>query len=136
MFGTAEDVAVDVYESTKDSLDVDVEINEMNDVDMDSFKNMENVIFISSTTGQGDVPSNGEAFFDKLSGADIDLSKTKYGVCALGDSSHTYYCGAGKKIDKRMEELGANRIADRHECDGDDEGAREYSISTIKKLIG
>jgi hypothetical protein len=35
-----------------------------------------------------------------------------------------------------MEELGANRIADRHECDGDDEGAREYSISTIKKLIG
>ncbi len=136
MFGTAEDVAVDVYESTKDSLDVDVEINEMNDVDMDSFKNMENVVFISSTTGQGDVPSNGEAFFDKLSGADIDLSKTKYGVCALGDSSHTYYCGAGKKIDKRMEELGANRIADRHECDGDDEGAREYSISTIKKLIG
>lgn len=136
MFGTAEDVAVDVYESTKDSLDVDVEINEMNDVDMDSFKNMENVIFISSTTGQGDVPSNGEAFFDKLSGTDIDLSKTKYGVCALGDSSHTYYCGAGKKIDKRMEELGANRIADRHECDGDDEGAREYSISTIKKLIG
>mgnify|MGYP006226542869 CR=1 FL=1 len=136
MFGTAEDVAVDVYESTKDSLDADVEINEMNDVDMDSFKNMENVIFISSTTGQGDVPSNGEAFFDKLSGADIDLSKTKYGVCALGDSSHTYYCGAGKKIDKRMEELGANRIADRHECDGDDEGAREYSISTIKKLIG
>jgi sulfite reductase (NADPH) flavoprotein alpha-component len=136
MFGTAEDVAVDVYKSTKDSLDVDVEINEMNDVDMDSFKNMENVIFISSTTGQGDVPSNGEAFFDKLSGADIDLSKTKYGVCALGDSSHTYYCGAGKKIDKRMEELGANRIADRHECDGDDEGAREYSISTIKKLIG
>ena len=136
MFGTAEDVAVDVYESTKDSLDVDVEINEMNDVDMDSFKNMENVVFISSTTGQGDVPSNGEAFFDKLSGADRDLSKTKYGVCALGDSSHTYYCGAGKKIDKRMEELGANRIADRHECDGDDEGAREYSISTIKKLIG
>ncbi len=134
MFGTAEDVAVDVYESTKDSLDV--EINEMNDVDMDSFKNMENVVFISSTTGQGDVPSNGEAFFDKLSGADIDLSKTKYGICALGDSSHTYYCGAGKKIDKRMEELGANRIADRHECDGDDEGAREYSISTIKKLIG
>tara|TARA_X000000950_G_scaffold65066_1_gene79805 strand:+ start:1511 stop:1915 length:405 start_codon:yes stop_codon:yes gene_type:complete len=134
MFGTAEDVAVDVYESTKDSLDV--EINEMNDVDMDSFKNMENVVFISSTTGQGDVPSNGEAFFDKLSSADIDLSKTKYGICALGDSSHTYYCGAGKKIDKRMEELGANRIADRHECDGDDEGAREYSISTIKKLIG
>ena len=136
MFGTAEDVANDVYESTKDSLGVEVEINEMNEVDIDSFKDMENVMFISSTTGQGDVPSNGEAFFDKLSEADIDLSKTKYGICALGDSSHTYFCGAGKKIDKRMTELGASSIAERHECDGDDEGAREYSVSTIKKLIG
>lgn len=136
MFGTAEDVANDVYESMKDSLGVDVEINEMNEVDIDAFKDMENIMFISSTTGQGDVPSNGEAFFDKLSEADIDLSKTKYGICALGDSSHTYFCGAGKKIDKRMTELGANSVAERHECDGDDEGAREYSVSTIKKLIG
>ena len=60
----------------------------------------------------------------------------EYGVCALGDSSHTYFCGGPKKIDKRMEELGANKIVDTLECDGDDEGAREYSIDTIKKLIG
>jgi len=136
MFGTAEDVANDVYESTKDNLGFDVEINEMNDIDIESFQNMENVMFISSTTGQGDVPTNGEAFFNKLSESDLDLSKMKYGICALGDSSHTYFCGAGKKINKRMEELGAIRVADIHECDGDDEGAREYSISTMKKLIG
>tara|TARA_B100000575_G_C22932239_1_gene540160 strand:- start:223 stop:633 length:411 start_codon:yes stop_codon:yes gene_type:complete len=136
MFGTAEDVANDVYESTKDSLGFDVEINEMNDVDIEAFQNMENVMFISSTTGQGDVPTNGEGFYSKLAETDMDLSKMKYGVCALGDSSHTYFCGAGKKIDKRMEQLGAIKVADTHECDGDDEGAREYSISTMKKLIG
>ena len=136
MFGTAEDVANDVYESTKDNLGFDVEIHEMNDVDIESFQSMENVMFISSTTGQGDVPTNGEAFFNKLSEAEIDLSKMKYGICTLGDSSHTYFCGAGKKINKRMEQLGATRITDVLECDGDDEGAREYSISTMKKLIG
>ena len=136
MFGTAEDVANDVFDSTSNKLSANIEINEMNDIDMDSFKSMKNVIFISSTTGQGDIPSNGEEFFDNLSSSDIDLSNINYGICALGDSSHTYFCGGPKKIDKRMEELGANKIAETHTCDGDDEGAREYSIDTIKKLIG
>tara|TARA_B100001057_G_scaffold251608_1_gene251868 strand:+ start:4394 stop:4837 length:444 start_codon:yes stop_codon:yes gene_type:complete len=136
MFGTAEDVANDVFDSTSNKLSANIEINEMNDIDMDSFKSMKNVIFISSTTGQGDIPSNGEEFFDNLSSSDIDLSNINYGICALGDSSHTYFCGGPKKIDKRMEELGANKIAETHTCDGDDEGAREYSIDTIKKLTG
>lgn len=136
MFGTAEDVANDVFDSVSNEEGADIEISQLNDVTMDSFKDMKKVIVISSTTGQGDVPTNGEEFFDNLSKSDIDLSGMEYGVCALGDSSHTYFCGGPKKIDKRMEELGANKIVDTLECDGDDEGAREYSIDTIKKLIG
>ena len=133
MFGTAEDVANDVHEKVKDK---GVEIFEMNDVSMEDFQAMENVVFVSSSTGQGDVPTNGEDFYSELEKAELDLSKTKYAVCALGDSSHTNFCGAGKKIDARMEALGATRIADRLECDGDDEGAREYSEDSIAKLIG
>ena len=133
MFGTAEDVANDVHEKVKDK---GVEIFEMNDVSMEDFQAMENVVFVSSSTGQGDVPTNGENFYSELEKAELDLSKTKYAVCALGDSSHTNFCGAGKKIDARMEALGATRIVDRHECDGDDEGAREYSEDSIAKLIG
>jgi sulfite reductase (NADPH) flavoprotein alpha-component len=133
MFGTAEDVANDVHEKVKDN---GVEIFEMNDVSMEDFQAMENVVFVSSTTGQGDVPTNGDNFYSELEKTELDLSKTKYAVCALGDSSHTNFCGAGKKIDARMEALGATRIADRLECDGDDEGAREYSEDSIAKLIG
>ena len=133
MFGTAEDVAIDVHEKVKDK---GVEIFEMNDVSMEDFQAMENVVFVSSSTGQGDVPTNGENFYSELEKTELDLSKTNYAVCALGDSSHTNFCGAGKKIDARMEALGATRIADRLECDGDDEGAREYSEDSIAKLIG
>jgi sulfite reductase alpha subunit-like flavoprotein len=133
MFGTAEDVANDVHEKVKDK---GVEIFEMNDVSMEDFQAMENVVFVSSSTGQGDVPTNGENFYSELEKTELDLSKTNYAVCALGDSSHTNFCGAGKKIDARMEALGATRIADRLECDGDDEGAREYSEDSIAKLIG
>lgn len=133
MFGTAEDVANDVHEKVKDK---GIEIFEMNDVSMEDFQAMENVVFVSSSTGQGDVPTNGENFYSELEKTELDLSKTKYAVCALGDSSHTNFCGAGKKIDARMEALGATRIADRLECDGDDEGAREYTEDSIAKLIG
>tara|TARA_B100000927_G_scaffold179624_1_gene144684 strand:- start:1702 stop:2133 length:432 start_codon:yes stop_codon:yes gene_type:complete len=133
MFGTAEDVANDVHEKVKDN---DVEIFEMNDVSMEDFQAMENVMFVSSSTGQGDVPTNGEEFYSKLEETELDLSKTKYAVCALGDSSHTNFCGAGVKLDTRMEALGATRIADMHKCDGDDEGAREYSEDSIAKLMG
>lgn len=136
MFGTAEDVATDVFDSISKESSADIKINEMNDIDIESFKDMKNVMFISSTTGQGDVPTNGDDFFNKLSEADVDLSNMNYAICGLGDSSHTYFCGGPKKIDKRMVELGANKVADSHECDGDDDGAREYSIATIQTLIG
>ena len=72
---------------------------------------------------------------NKLSEAEIDLSDMNYAVCGLGDSNHTYFCGGPRKIDKRMEQLGAKKVEERHECDGDDEGAREYSVSSMKKLI-
>ena len=75
MFGTAEDVAKDVFESVKNELSIDAEINEMNDVNIDTFKNMESVMFISSTTGQGDVPSNGETFFDVIININFVLFK-------------------------------------------------------------
>ena len=133
MFGTAEDVAYDVFEDQKSN---GVAIHEMNDVSMDQFKEMNNVIFVTSTTGVGDVPTNGEEFWTELEKADLDLKETKYAVCALGASYHKEFCGAGRKIDARMEELGAERVSEIHKCDDDDEGAREYSVAVIKKILG
>ena len=36
-------------------------------------------------------------------------------MCALGDSSHFDFCGAGRKVDEKFQELGAKKILDRHE---------------------
>ena len=91
---------------------------------------------ISRDTGHGDLPTNGEEFYDELKIADINLREMKYGVLALGDSSHKHFCGAGKKVDARFEQLGANKIIDRLECDGGTDGSIEWSnkfLETIKK---
>ena len=131
MFGTAEDVANDVHEKVKDK---GVEIYEMNDVSMEDFQAMENVVFVSSSTGQGDLPTNGETFFDGLAKAELDLSKTKYAVCALGDSSHHHFCGAGNKVNSKLQELGAMQWKEIIECDGDDEGSEEWFKEVLKEI--
>ena len=58
----------------------------------------------------------------------------KYSVCALGDSSHEEFCGAGKKVDTRLAELGARKVLSRVECDGDDTGSHKWAEEFLTKL--
>ena len=133
MWGNAEAVANDLNQLAKDE-GIDTNISEMNDVTMEQFENMQKVAVVTSTTGQGDVPTNGAEFFDNLEQASLKLQNMKYGVCALGDSSHADFCGAGKKVDKRLSELGATSVIQRQECDGDTEGSAEWSQKFIQEI--
>ena len=85
-------------------------------------------MIVTSTTGDGEVPDNGITFWEDLSAStELNISNLKYGVLALGDSSHYDFCNAGKIIDEKLKDLGANRILDRQECDFDTEGSMEWS---------
>ena len=95
---------------------------------------MNKLLIITSTTGDGDLPMMGEEFWNELSESELDLSAMEYSVCALGDSSHHDFCGAGKKVDTRLEELGAKKVLDRQECDGDTEGSEEWAELAMEKL--
>ena len=133
MYGNAEYVAQRV-ERLAQERNFETEMIELNDVTMSSLQKMKNVAVVTSTTGQGDLPTNGEWFWEDLKKADIDLSNIRYSVCALGDSSHTYFCGAGKKVDERLQQLGAVKVLDRQECDGDDEGSDDWAETFLTKL--
>ena len=70
-------------------------------------------LICSSTYGQGDVPDNAQALYDSLRSARPDLSRVRYGVIALGDRTYAEtFCFGGKKFDKLLSELGAQRIGD------------------------
>ena len=133
MWGAAEEVA-GRGKTLAESKNIDAEMIELNDVSMDQLKEMKNVAVVTSTTGHGDLPTNGEEFYDALKIADLNLREMKFSVCALGDSSHTYFCGAGKKVDERLQQLGAVRILDRQECDGDDEGSDDWAENFLTRL--
>ncbi len=126
--GTAEDLAHEIHKSSKTN-GIESKLNELDDIKIDMLKNINKLMIVTSTTGDGEVPDNGLTFWEDLSKQkDFNLSNLKYGVLALGDSSHYDFCNAGKIIDEKLKSLGANCILDRKECDYDTEGAEEWAL--------
>lgn len=75
-------------------------------------------IICSSTYGTGDVPDNGQALYRALETERPDLSGTRYGVVALGDSVYpNTFCFGGKKFDALLASLGATKLGERLEHD-------------------
>tara|TARA_B100000575_G_C22904399_1_gene525539 strand:- start:262 stop:717 length:456 start_codon:yes stop_codon:yes gene_type:complete len=111
-----------------------VNLNEMNYHNIDTFRQLKHVAIITSTYGNGDVPEMGIEFWEELKSSNNEMKSLNYGLIALGDKSHEIFCGAGKAISKKLDELGCKKIIENLECDGDTEGSFEWSIEFLKRL--
>lgn len=96
------------------------------------------LVVVTSTFGDGDAPDNGTAFWEALADPEAQrLDGTRFAVLALGDSSYDQFCGHGRRVDRRLEELGAQRLVDRGECEpGDDESAERWADRVVALLTG
>lgn len=100
----------------------------------------QNLLVITSTWGEGDMPDNAVSFWDAINqnGSSPKLDGVKYSVLALGDKNYgDTFCLAGKKLDARLTELGAVRVAERVDCDVEfDDLAKKWSESAFTALTG
>jgi sulfite reductase alpha subunit-like flavoprotein len=71
------------------------------------------VYIMCSTFGNGDAPENADAFWRCIKNRKLNnkfFANINYMVLGLGNSNYSHFCDMGKKIDKRLGELGGKRI--------------------------
>lgn len=83
------------------------------DPSIEDFKKSTGYIFISSTTGQGDIPPNLEFFISDLRDMFPLMEQKPFAVIGLGDSSYCdSFCGAGEQIQTLLVELQGKPVAE------------------------
>ncbi|KAK7118259.1 hypothetical protein R3I94_021929 [Phoxinus phoxinus] len=80
------------------------------------------VVFVVSTTGEGDPPDTAQKFVRKIKNKSLPhdhLSHLRYALLALGDTNYADFCNGGKTIDSLLQRLGAKHFyATGHADDG------------------
>ena len=93
------------------------------------------LLLVSATTGQGDIPPNLQPFASELADKAPWLKGLRYALIAMGDSSYDHFCGAGRRLDGLLQELGATRVIPPLELDATvHDEPEQVALSWLKKV--
>lgn len=120
----------------------------LDDFPLEDLSGEKNVVIVTSTAGQGEPPQNGRLTFKALSKLPTGTfnEETRFGVFGMGDSHYWprpedahFYNKPAKDLDKRLAELGAQRLVslglgDDQDADGWQTGYKAWEPQLWKAL--
>ncbi|NNC88295.1 MAG: assimilatory sulfite reductase (NADPH) flavoprotein subunit [Akkermansiaceae bacterium] len=111
-------------------------VRNMAETQVEELKDTGNLLVIVSTWGEGDPPETAVEFHQSLMNGSPTMEAVRFSVCALGDTSYEQFCEIGKQVDRRLEELGGERIAARADCDVDFDEAHTAWMASVFGALG
>lgn len=94
------------------------------------------VLFVVSTTGEGDAPDSAARFVRRVMSEGARLPALGYGVLALGDREYAEYCAFGHRLDHWLRHAGAQPLFDLVEVDNGEAGALRHWQHHLGQLAG
>ena len=133
--GNAKGVAKTLAEQAQ-AQGVVVDCKNMSEFKPKSIKNVNHLLIVASTNGEGEAPDDAIALHEFLQTKKApNLDHLHYSVLALGDTSYEFFCQTGKDFDQYLAALGAKPMHPRVDCDVDyEEEVSTWSSTVIKKI--
>ncbi|MGQ7243148.1 assimilatory sulfite reductase (NADPH) flavoprotein subunit [Salinicola sp. V024] len=133
--GNAEGVAELAAERAR-AQGFDVTLASMADAGKKTLKEVERLLVVVSTQGDGDPPDPALEFHELMMGRKAPkLAGLSFAVLGLGDASYEHFCETGKQFDARLAELGGEAIHERTDCDVDYEETAEAWIEEVLESL-
>lgn len=93
-------------------------ISDMGDIDPENIHDMDYVIIVTSTHGDGEPPDNASEWMSYLKfNEEIDLSHLHFAVLGLGDNYYPHFCQCGKDFEEYLSKRGGQSLIPRLDCD-------------------
>jgi sulfite reductase (NADPH) flavoprotein alpha-component len=103
---------------------------------LDELRHAGRVLFVVSTTGDGEAPDMAQAFSRLAMRQPAPLDGLRYGLLALGDSDYEDFCGFGRQLQHWLEASGAQALFDPVEVDSEDEASLRHWQHQLAMLTG
>ncbi|WP_457322339.1 flavodoxin domain-containing protein, partial [Stenotrophomonas sp. P5_B8] len=113
-----------------------VRIRGLHQIDSNALQQATQVLFVASTTGEGDAPDHALPFLRTVMSQSLALPDLQYGVLALGDRSYGHFCAFGHQLDTWLRRQGAHPLFDTVEVDNADPAALRHWQQLLGQLGG
>lgn len=133
--GFAEQLARQTWQSLQ-AAGMAARLDGIDDITVDDLRHAGRVLFVASTTGDGEPPDMALAFGRLAMRQPAALAGLRYGLLALGDSDYENFCGYGRQLQRWLQASGARPLFDPVEVDSEDEASLRHWQHHLAMLSG